>query len=110
MSIPGLPLEASQKILAELRRQPQPQLEQVVLYGSRAMGRQRSGSDVELCLLAPEMTLADLLELGARLDDLLLPWRIDLQLDHLIAHPGLRDHIKRVGLVLWSVNPEAPKG
>ena len=108
MSIPGLPLEASQKILAELCRQPQ--LEQVVLYGSRAMGRQRSGSDVDLCLLAPEMTLADLLELGARLDDLLLPWRIDLQLDHLIAHPGLRDHIQRVGLVLWSVNPEAPKG
>lgn len=91
MSIPGLPLEASQKILEKLRRQPQ--LEQVVLHGSRAMGRQRSGSDVDLCLQAPEMTLADL-----------------LQLDHLIAHPGLRDHIKRVGLVLWSVNPEAPKG
>jgi predicted nucleotidyltransferase len=76
-------------------------VQRVVLYGSRALGRQRSGSDVDLCLVAPTMNLAELLELGALLDDLLLPWRIDLQLDHLITHEGLRAHIERAGRVLF---------
>ena len=45
------------------------------------------------------MELGELLELGAALDDLLLPWPIDLQLRHLIAHEGLVAHIKRAGQV-----------
>ena len=43
------------------------------------------------------MGLAELLVLGAQLDDLLLPWQIDLQLRHLIRHPGLLEHIDRGG-------------
>ena len=38
--------------------------------------------------------------MGARLDDLLLPWRVDLQLQHRIDHPGLLAHIERVGVAL----------
>ena len=49
---------------------------------------------------APDMGLAELLVLGAQLDDLLLPWQIDLQLRHLIRHPGLLDHIDRAGITL----------
>lgn len=56
----------------------------MVLYGSRTLGRHCSGSDVDLCLDAPDMTLEQLLNLETRLDDLLLPWWFDLQLDHLI--------------------------
>ena len=103
MTIPGLPHAASEQLLMAISAQPQ--LQRVVLYGSRALGRQRSGSDVDLCLLAPELGLAELLELGARLDDLLLPWRIDLQLDHLITHEALRHHIQRAGRVLWDRAP-----
>ena len=47
------------------------------------------------------MELGELLELGAALDDLLLPWQIDLQLRHLIAHEGLVAHIERAGQLLW---------
>jgi hypothetical protein len=46
------------------------------------------------------MDLAELMVLGAQLDDLLLPWRIDLQLRHLIRHPGLLEHIDRVGITI----------
>ena len=38
--------------------------------------------------------------LGARLDDLLLPWWFDLQLQHKIDHLGLLEYIERVGVVL----------
>lgn len=103
MTIPGLPDEASEQLLMAISARLQ--VEQVVLYGSRVLGRQRSGSDVDLCLLAPEMGLAELLELGAQLDDLLLPWRIDPQVDHLITHAGLREHIQRAGLVVWDRVP-----
>jgi len=98
--IPGIPDADSARLLALI--QSYPRVEQVMLYGSRALGRHRSGSDIDLCLEAPGMELGDLLELGGALDDLLLPWRIDLQLRHLIDHEGLQDHLERVGLVLWS--------
>ena len=94
---------ASEAILNTIGAQPQ--VQRVVLYGSRALGRERSGSDVDLCLFAPAMNLGELLELGARLDDLLLPWRIDLQHDHLISHDGLRAHIRRAGRVLLDREP-----
>lgn len=98
-TIAGLPQDATARILEPLTEWPA--IQRVVLYGSRALGRQRSGSDIDLCLEAPDMDLAELMVLGAQLDDLLLPWRIDLQLRHLIRHPGLLEHIDRVGITLY---------
>ena len=97
-TIAGLPDDATARILESVRERPS--IQRVVLYGSRALGRQRSGSDIDLCLEAPDMDLAELMVLGAQLDDLLLPWRIDLQLRHLIRHPGLLEHIDRVGITI----------
>ena len=97
--IPGLSEQHSQAILELLIQQSE--VEAVVLYGSRAMGRQHPGSDIDLCLQAPGMTLSQLLSLGADLDELLLPWPIDLQLRHYINHPPLLEHIDRVGVTLW---------
>ena len=84
--IPGIPEADSQRLLELIHTHPD--VQKVVLYGSRALGRQRAGSDIDICLEAPSMELGKLLELGAQLDDLLLPWQIDLQLLHLIAHEG----------------------
>jgi uncharacterized protein len=97
-TIAGLPQEATERILTLLAERPA--IQRVVLYGSRALGRQRSGSDIDLCLEAPDMGLAELLVLGAQLDDLLLPWQIDLQLRHLIRHPELLGQIDRAGITL----------
>ena len=101
-TIAGLPQEATAQILALLAGRPA--IQRVVLYGSRALGRQHSGSDVDLCLEAPEMGLAELLVLGAQLDDLLLPWRIDLQLRHLIRHRGLLEHIDQAGITIQALS------
>ncbi|MDC0269661.1 nucleotidyltransferase domain-containing protein [Synechococcus sp. AH-551-N23] len=78
--IPGIPQADSQRLLELIRSHPP--VEKVVLYGSRSLGRQRAGSDIDLCLEAPSMELGELLELGAALDDLLLPWNVHLQLQH----------------------------
>ena len=101
----GLPTEALTQILELLEREAA--VEGVILYGSRALGRQRPGSDLDLCLVAPTLGLGELLELHARLDDLLLPWSIDLQLHHQIDHPALLDYIDRVGIKL-KAGPRRP--
>ena len=103
--IPGIPEVDSQQILELIHTHPH--VEKVVLYGSRSLGRHRAGSDIDLCLESPSMKLGELLELGAQLDDLLLPWQIDLQLLHLIAHEGLIAHIERAGQLLWERSPNA---
>lgn len=107
--IPGIPQADSQQLLELIHSYPH--VEKVVLYGSRALGRQRAGSDIDICLVAPSMALGELLELGASLDDLLLPWNIDLQLRHLIAHEELLAHIERAGQLLWerSTDEKAPQ-
>jgi len=93
-SIPGLPDEASASILALLRAEPA--VHEVWLYGSRAMGRHRPGSDIDLTLVAPPLTDNDRLRLMTALDDLLLPWSIDLSLRHELPE-ALRAHVARVG-------------
>jgi predicted nucleotidyltransferase len=60
------------------------------------MGRHRPGSDIDLTLMAPQLCHDDRLRLMAALDDLLLPWSIDLSLHHELP-PPLRQHVTRVG-------------
>lgn len=78
-----------------------PQIDRVILYGSRAKGNYRPGSDIDLCIQGVELTLPDLLAIENRIDDLLLPWKVDLSLIHKIDNPALLEHIKRVGSIFY---------
>ncbi len=75
-------------------------VEQAVLYGSRALGRHRAGSDIDLAL-SGEVSLSTLNKIATDLDDLLLPWEIDLSSQADIENPDLLDHIARVGVVFY---------
>lgn len=78
-----------------------PQVEQAILYGSRAKGNFRNGSDIDLTIKGEAVTLSQLLKIENELDDLLLPYKIDLSLLHKIDDPDLLDHIRRVGVVFY---------
>lgn len=78
-----------------------PAVEQAILYGSRAKGNYKRGSDIDLTLKGEALTFRDLLQLMDELDDLLLPYMIDLSLYMRIDNPALREHIDRVGLVFY---------
>ncbi len=74
---------------------------EVILYGSRAKGTHRPGSDVDLTLTGSKLSTRWLMEISEKIDDLLLPYEMDLSiLDH-IDNPDLLDHIKRVGKVVF---------
>lgn len=76
-------------------------VQQAVLYGSRAKGTHRRGSDIDLTLTGPKLEVSELLQLVGELDDLLLPYTIDLSLHHMLTQPDLLDHIRRVGVVIY---------
>jgi predicted nucleotidyltransferase len=75
---------------------------QAILYGSRAKGNDRPNSDIDLTLLGERLNLSLLLEIETELDDLLLPYTIDLSLYRHIENPALLAHIKRVGRVFYT--------
>jgi len=77
----------------------EPTVRQVWLYGSRAMGRQRQGSDIDLTLVGEELSGDALLQLMQAIDDLLLPWSVDLSL-HGQLDAEVRAHVERVGIRL----------
>lgn len=74
-----------------------PKVGEAILYGSRAKGSYRPGSDIDLTLKGNELSYQDLLNIELALDDLLLPYKIDLSLHHQLDNPQLIDHIARVG-------------
>ncbi|MEY2633370.1 MAG: hypothetical protein RIR00_2024 [Pseudomonadota bacterium] len=95
----GLPEAAIAGMQAVFARHPE--VERVVLYGSRAKGCQRPGSDIDLTLFGPTLQHQHLLTLIGELDDLLLPWMIDLSLYQQISDPAVREHIARIGLPFY---------
>jgi predicted nucleotidyltransferase len=72
-------------------------VKKVVIYGSRAKGTFRIGSDIDLVLVGELLTSSHLLKIENELDDLLLPFKIALSLLYQIENSDLVDHIQRCG-------------
>lgn len=98
----GLSVSSWAQICAVLSRYPE--IQQALLYGSRAKGSHQPGSDIDLCLQGA-LSDSDLLRLLNALDDLLLPYTLDIcrfeALDP-AADASLIAHIQRVGQVFYA--------
>jgi uncharacterized protein len=99
----GLPVAVIDAICRVFKRYPT--LAQAVLYGSRAKGTFRPGSDIDLTLKG-ELSDQELLNLYGELDDLLLPYKFDLSLYRQLDNPALLEHIECVGRVLYDRGQE----
>lgn len=77
------------------------EIESVVLYGSRALGNFRAGSDIDLTIVG-SLDHRELLKVELELDELMLPYKVDLSLQHEIDNASLIEHINRVGKVFYS--------
>ena len=79
-----------------------PQVAKAMLYGSRAKGNYKNGSDIDLTLHGGvDLTLNVLYRIMDELDDLLLPYTIDLSIFRDISDPDVVDHIQRVGVTFY---------
>jgi predicted nucleotidyltransferase len=96
----GLKEATIQKICAVLAKFPQ--VDRAVLYGSRAKGTHKNGSDIDLTLCGDEdLTLDVLYKIMHELDDLLLPYGLDVSLFRDIDDPDVVEHIRRVGVTFY---------
>lgn len=67
----------------------------------RAKGNFKPGSDIDLTLHGPDLTQKLCNSIAEALDDLLLPYSIDLSVFANLQHPELEAHIQRVGVVFF---------
>jgi predicted nucleotidyltransferase len=77
------------------------QVDKVVVYGSRAKGNFRPGSDIDLTLFGKELDQQQCSDIAEALDDLFLPYMIDLSVFDQLKHSDLKEHIGRVGQVFY---------
>jgi predicted nucleotidyltransferase len=78
-------------------------IKQVILYGSRAKGNYRNGSDIDMAFKTNEdFTFTDLLRIGNDLDDSDIPYFVNIDVYDKLSNPDLKAHIDRAGKVLFS--------
>lgn len=79
-----------------------PHIEQAVIYGSRARGDFKPGSDVDLTLLGPDLTFHDLALLDDKLYYSYIPFFFDTNAFARLSNPALVDNIRREGKVIYN--------
>lgn len=73
-----------------------PDVQEAIIYGSRAKGNWREDSDIDICLKG-EIKLSVIYEIENQLDDLMLPFTFDISVFEKLDNNDLIDHIERVG-------------
>ena len=84
-------------------------IESVIIYGSRAKGNYRPGSDIDLAIKGYEISFVELLKIEDQIDDLMLPYTIDLSQYSQLGNADLIAHIDRVGVEIYVKNIGATK-
>lgn len=79
-----------------------PEIHSVILYGSRAKGTFKPGSDIDLTVIGPNVDNKILNKISLSLDDLLLAYTVDLSLFSDIESQELINHINRVGITFYN--------
>lgn len=80
-------------------------IEKVIIYGSRAKGTFRKGSDIDLTLLGEALAPSLLSVVASELDDLNTPYLFDLSIFSELTSQDLIEHVERVGQVFYQRSP-----
>ncbi len=80
-----------------------PTVEMALLYGSRAMGTFKKGSDVDIALKGKQLSSDTCSRIHFELEEeTLLPYFFDVTHYAAIENQNLKEHIDRVGKLLYS--------
>ncbi|MBP0048541.1 nucleotidyltransferase domain-containing protein [Marinobacterium sp. AK62] len=77
---------------------------QAVLYGSRAKGNWHDRSDVDLAVKGEQLDRFKIARLMLEIDDSDFPYPVDILHYDTLNNPRLKEHIDRVGVVIFSRN------
>lgn len=95
--LPDKAIEAIQKVF-----EANSKVDAVILFGSRAKGNFKEGSDIDLTMKGQGLDFEYLLNLNRQLDGLHLPYKIDLLDYNTIKEKALTEHIDRAGIEFYS--------
>lgn len=76
-------------------------IDRAIVYGSRAKGNFREGSDIDLTLDANNLCEQDFSSIWHELEESSLPYLIDLSKLQDLQNTDLLEHIHRVGIVIY---------
>lgn len=82
-----------------------PAVQKALLFGSRAKGVYRRGSDIDLALEGNGLSWRVLGQIERGLDDLLLPYKFSLIVYDEKTDPAVAAHIQRVGCTFYERQP-----
>ncbi len=83
-----------------------PEVDVAILFGSRAKGTYRPGSDIDLSLVGANLSHQILLRIMSEFDDSSIPYLVDLSMFDQIGDAAVRSHIHRMGQILYQKETE----
>ena len=96
----GLTHEDIQLIVNEISAYKE--IKKAVIFGSRAKGNYKHGSDVDICIMGDQVTLHHLASLSWKLNEQTnLLWHFDILTYHDLTNHELIEHIDRVGIQIF---------
>ncbi|WGK68529.1 nucleotidyltransferase domain-containing protein [Candidatus Haliotispira prima] len=87
------------QIIKEVLLPYKEKIDQIALFGSRAMGTYKEGSDIDLVLYG-ELTEKEERRIGSEFQESSLVLNLDIKVYHLIGHKPLQEHIDKIKAVL----------
>ncbi|WP_269225447.1 nucleotidyltransferase family protein [Flavobacterium eburneipallidum] len=75
-------------------------IDEVIIYGSRAKGNFKEGSDIDVTLKG-NISKEDLNKLWHKLDDSFIPYKFDISVYKDLKSESLIEHIQRVGKTFY---------
>lgn len=84
-----------------------PEVEKVILFGSRAKGNFKQGSDIDLAIEGEACTDLTAMRLNGMLnEEVPIPYHVDVVGYNQLSHRELKDHIDRVGITFYEQKKE----
>ena len=74
---------------------------EVLIFGSRAMGTERLGSDIDLAVKGEHIDIDDILKIRTQLDELTIAYECDVVNYDVIETPEFKEHIDKHGIVFY---------
>lgn len=91
-----IPENVLKKILDVLKEEEN--IEKVIIFGSRVKGTSKAGSDIDIALVGENINLRQILRIGSKIEDLDLPYKVDLISYKDIKDKNLKEEIDKFGV------------
>jgi predicted nucleotidyltransferase len=86
-------------IIAIIQKYPYVRL--VHLFGSRAKGNYRPGSDIDLAIMNEGLDPKTMMRMAEDFSESSLPYKVDVVHFETLQHEAFKDHIQRVGIGIY---------